>query len=106
MYRTGRGAIAFVNENSGENDVAWTPDAPWFPGVYNFYNGKLPHQMDADPTTAILSSDSSGVVWLITKRRPQDPIPAIPAEAWFDANMRFIEEVPFYRMAVRRYDSP
>ena len=98
-----RSAVAHVNATAAENDIAWVSDEPWADNAYRYYNGRLPVFNEVSAEGLDLAT---GRVWLITKRRSQDPIPSITAEAWFDQNWTFLDERPFYRLAVRVYRPP
>jgi uncharacterized membrane protein len=100
-----RSAVAYVNANAAPGDVAWVNPDPWAPDVYHYYEGKLVVMGNVDPGAA-LAWTSVGDVWVITQRRPQDPIPNLAAEAWFDDHWRLVEEFSVYRLAVRRYEQP
>lgn len=98
-----RGAVKYINTNATAEDTAWVSSEPWGPHAYLYYEGTLPVLNTADPAGTL---PAGGDVWMITKRRPQDPIPAIPAETWFDDNWRLVDEIPFYRLSVRQYAAP
>ncbi|MCI0425979.1 MAG: glycosyltransferase family 39 protein [Actinobacteria bacterium] len=100
-----RGATAHVNDHAAPGDVAWVREDVWAADAYLYYGGILPVSTDPTPDDDL---PETGDVWLITYRRPQDPAvgPSIAAEAWFDENWVFVEEIPFYRLSVRRYQTP
>lgn len=98
-----RSAVGFINSNAVEGDVAWVSSEPWADDAYQYYDGALPVSRSPDPSDEIAPGQE---VWLITKRRPQDSIPAIEAEEWFSSNWELVEEEPLYRLAVQRYRSP
>lgn len=98
-----RAAVAYVNTHADAQDVAWIQPDPWSPGVYDYYRGALPVHIASNPGDTAVVQSPTGDVWLITKRRPQDSIPALEAEAWFDENWRLIESSAFYRVEVRHY---
>jgi hypothetical protein len=101
-----RGATAYVNAHSVPGDVAWTREDTWAADAYFYYQGALPVHLDPSPDEEDLPLGHD--VWLISYRRPQDPggHPSIQAEQWFDENWDLVEEVPFYRLAVRHYVAP
>jgi hypothetical protein len=100
-----RSATAHVNANAMAGDVAWVREDIWADNAYVYYRGALPVFHDEVPGSNL---PTDGDVWLITYRRPQDPVgePSLAAEAWFDDNWELVEEIPFYRLAVRHYEAP
>jgi len=96
-----RGAVSYINATATSGDVAWTRDDPWAADAYLYYGGSLPVFLEAEPSGADLPAN--GEVWLITYRRPQDVAPSLAVEEWFDQNWRLVEEVLFYRLAIRHY---
>lgn len=100
-----RSAVAFVNSNAETGDIAFSDDVPWIGGVYDFYGGNIPLFLTDDPPTAGRLIAEASTSWVLTRRRPQDAIPAIAAEKWFDENKSLLSEETFHRMAVRSYGS-
>jgi hypothetical protein len=96
-----RAATAHINRHATSNDVAWVGPDPWAADAYLYYGGSLPVSLETEPSGADLPGN--GEVWLITYRRPQDVAPSLAVEEWFDQNWRLVEEVAFYRLAIRRY---
>ena len=95
-----RGATAYINARAAPQDTTWTAPDAWAADAYLYYDGNLPVERAADPADSV---PATGDVWMITKRRPQDSVPALEAEAWFDEHWELVEEEPFYRLAVRHY---
>ncbi|MEX0865235.1 MAG: glycosyltransferase family 39 protein [Acidimicrobiia bacterium] len=96
-----RAATAHINRLAMSRDMVWVGPEPWAADAYLYYGGSLPVSLEAEPSAADLPAN--GEVWLITYRRPQDVAPSLAVEEWFDQNWLLVEEVPFYRLAIRRY---
>ncbi len=101
-----RSAISHIEAEADLQDVVWVPSVPWLTGVYEFYGGHLPLFMNEDPSAVVSALPKGSDVWLVTRRRPQDPTPAIAAERWFDDNADLGSEYPVHRMSVRQYRDP
>jgi hypothetical protein len=99
-----RAATAYINAHAADDDVAWVREDVWAADAYLYYEGVLPVSTDPSPDEDL---PPTGDVWLITYRRPQDPVggPSITAETWFDENWRLIDQIPVYRLEVRHYAS-
>jgi mannosyltransferase len=95
-----RQATAVINANAAPGDVAWVGPDHWAADAYLYYDGALPVFYDREPASSL---GGVGEVWMITYRRPQDTAPSLEAEAWFDDHWTLVEEVPLYRLALRRY---
>lgn len=102
-----RGAVDYIHEQTMPGTAVWVSGEPWGKDAYHYYthgrSDALPVHNDPVPSDTL--TDETGV-WLITKRRPQDPVPSIPAEAWFDEHWDLVEEKDFYRLGVKLYREP
>lgn len=95
-----RQATATINASAQPGDVAWVGPDHWAADAYLYYDGALPVFYDSEPASRV---GDTGEVWMITYRRPQDTAPSLEAEAWFDDHWALVEEIPLYRLALRRY---
>ena len=53
--------------------------------------------------TALIDEQDPGSVWLFAHRLPGQGIPSSPSESYLDGRLDLLQEIPFYRLEVRRY---
>lgn len=93
-----RGAVAYVNDNASENDVAWI-DPLWNRLPVLYYDIILDIKPgEPEPIQAL-----GGDIWFFAERIPGQKIPATPTEEYLDNNLELLQVIPFYRLEVRRY---